>query len=417
MVVTILRSWVKMVGMDRLYDKTVSEHCRRERQMLFLMGPRQVGKTTTGRRAGADRERSLYLNWDNVDHQREIVAGPSRLAQLAGTDLLAESKPLLILDEIHKYENWRALLKGFFDTHGADCDLLVTGSARLNVFNSSGESLMGRYFSYRMHPLSVTEMVAPHQQGEPGEVLPRLLDDGSWQALLRFGGFPEPLVRQEERFANRWQRLRHQQLFREELRDLTRIQELSKVQVLSQLLVRRVGQLVSYSSLAGEVGATLDSIKRWLATLENLYFSFSIRPWFRNVARSLRKEPKVYLWDWSLLTDPGARFENMVASALLKACHFWTDDGYGDFGLYFVRDKERREVDFLVSRDGVPWLLVETKVGDSSRVAPGLTHHWKQLTPPHAVQVSRDLAFVERDCFALDRPMVVPARTFLSQLV
>lgn len=202
-------------------------------------------------------------------------------------------------------------------TYGEAADVLVTGSARLSAFHRSGDSLAGRYFSYRMHPLSVAELARPEAGEVPGERPPAAVDQETFSALLRFGGFPEPLSRASERFALRWQRLRHQQLFREELRDLTRVQEVGKVQTLAQLVLQRAGELGTYSSLADGLDASIDSVKRWLAILESLYFFFPLRPWFRNVARSLRKEPKFYLWDWSLVDDPGRRFENLVASALL----------------------------------------------------------------------------------------------------
>ncbi len=403
--------------MKRFYERLIFEHLRDERQMFFLMGPRQVGKTTTSQEIGRGRQHSCYLNWDNVDHQVPIVAGPSGLAGALDLATLRDEKPLLILDEVHKYSGWKPLLKGFFDTYSDAADVLVTGSARLSVFNVGGESLMGRYFSYRMHPLSVAEVTRPDIGESPGERPPTSIDDSTFEALLEYGGFPEPLARQNTRFANRWRRLRHQQLFREELRDLTRIQDVAKVQTLAQLVVQRVGQLTSYSSLAGHIGASVDSVKRWLSVLESLYFCFAVRPWFKNVARALRKEPKFFLWDWSLVPDAGARYENLVACALLKACHFWTDFGFGDFALHFLRDKQKREVDFLVARDGEPWLLIEAKSSAAKRLSPSLTHFADAVGAEVALQVVRDLPFVDRDCYGLARPMIVPARTFLSQLV
>ncbi|MEM8996057.1 MAG: DUF4143 domain-containing protein, partial [Acidobacteriota bacterium] len=258
---------------------------------------------------------------------------------------------------------------------------------------------------------------APVDDVEPGERGPSSIADEDWDALLRFGGFPEPFLRRDERFARRWRRLRHDLLFREDLRDLTRIQESARVQLLGQLVVQRAGQLVSYSTFAREVGASVDTVKRWLTTLKHLYFCFPLKPWHRNVARSLRKEPKYFLWDWSLVDDPGARFENLVACALLKAVHLWTDLGYGDFALHFVRDKDQREVDFLVVRDGEPWFLVEAKVSGSAGLSEGLTYYAQKLGVRLALQVARRLGDVGQSCWDLERPTRVPARTFLSQLV
>ena len=275
------------------------------------------------------------------------------------------------------------------------------------------EIRLGRYFGYRMHPLSVAELV----DDAPGKRPPTSIDRETFESLLTLGGFPEPFLRQSERFIRRWQRLRHDQLFREELRDLTRIQEVAKVRLLARLLAQRAGQLVSYTTLANGVGASIESIKRWIEVLEGLYYCHGVRPWHRNVARALRKEPKFFLWDWSLLDDPGARFENLVAGALLKAAHFWTDQGVGDFALHFVRDKDKREVDFLVTRDQEPWLLVEVKLSGAARLSKSLAYFAAALNVPHAVQVVADLEPVERDAFALDAPTIVPARSFLTQLV
>ena len=416
MVMTVLRSIPHLV-MLRLYEEIITGHFRDERKMLFLSGPRQVGKTTTSLEIGERRRRSSYLNWDNFDHQITILAGPTRIAETLDLAALREEKPLLILDEVHKYPRWRDLLKGFYDTYADDADTLVTGSAKLSVRNVGGDSLTGRYFSYRMHPFSVAELAEPEPGARPGERHPSAIDEETFGALLRFGGFPEPLSRASDRFAVRWRRQRHQQLLREELRDLTRIQEVAKVRTLAQLVVQRAGDLTSYTSFANDVGASVDSIKRWLSTLESLYFCFALRPWFKNVARSLRKEPKLYLWDWSLLEDPGKRFENFVASALLKAVHLWTDHGLGNFGLHFLRDKQKREVDFLLSRDGEPWLLVEAKTSRRAGLSKSLVYHQQQLEAPLALQVALDLPYVERDCFSLTRPRIVPARTLLSQLV
>lgn len=188
-------------------------------------------------------------------------------------------------------------------------------------------------------------------------------------------------------------------------------------QMLAQLVASHAGQLTRLITLANALDATIDSVKRWLSTLESLYYCFALRPWFRNVARSLRKEPKLYLWDWSLVTDPGQRLENLVACALLKAVHFWTDHGFGVFGLHFLRDKEKREVDFLVSRDGEPWLMIEVKASGQQGLSPSLLHHQGQLRAPVALQLGFDLPYLEHDCFALGKATIVPARTFLSQLV
>ena len=403
--------------MDRLYDAVVQEHFRENRQMLLLMGPRQVGKTTTARASAAAIGASTYFSWDNADHRRTLLAGPQAIAVALGLDRLREDVPVCVLDEIHKYGKWKGLLKGLFDSYGEGVRFLVTGSARLDVFKAGGDSLMGRYFPYRMHPLSVAELVSVEP---PGDMLirpPQQVDEPRFLALIRHGGYPEPFLRDSDRFWRRWSATRSQQLMKEDLRDLTQVRELGQVEMLAELIADRVGQLVSYSSLSRDIGASVDSIRRWVRTLESLYYCFSVRPWHVNVTRSLRKEPKYFLWDWSQVRDPGARAENMVASALLKAVHVWSDRGQGSFDLCFIRDKEKREVDFVVVRDGEPWFLVEVKRSGNASLSSHLHRFQEQTGARYAFQVAMDAPYVDRDCFDQAGPIIVPARTFLSQLV
>ena len=403
--------------MKRRYEAVISDHFNNNRQMLFLMGPRQVGKTTTSRESASSFNEHLYLNWDNQEHRELLLAGPAAVAGRIQLDRLREKTPLLILDEIHRYGRWKNFLKGLFDSYPEEIKILVTGSARLDIFKAGGDSLMGRYFPYRMHPLSVAELMGTGIREDPILHQPHRVDDDAFEALVQFGGFPEPFLRQEQRFSNRWRRLRSQQLFKEDLRDLTRINELDVVQSLAEILRRRSGQLTSYSSLARSVNASVDSIRRWVATLESLYYCFAVRPWSRNIARALRKEPKYYLWYWSIVGDSGQRAENLVASALLKAVHFWTDQGLGEFGLYFVRDKQKREVDFVVTREDRPWFLVEVKSSGAASLSPQLAYFQRQSGAAHAFQVALDLPFVDRNCFEEEKPVIVPARTFLAQMV
>lgn len=389
--------------------------------MALMLGPRQVGKTTIAlelcHRMTSGSEPGTYLNWDNQDHRSRILAGPREVAAAVGLDRLRPTPPLCAFDELHRYRRWRDFLKGLFDTHGRDLRILVTGSARLDVFKRGGDSLMGRYFPYTLHPLSVAELAHPGDAAD-GEIVrePRRIETDSWDALNRFGGFPEPLSKADQRFYTRWRGLRTQQLFREDVRDLTRVQEIGQLEHLADVLRSQVGQLTSYTTLAGAVRVSLDTVRRWIAILEALYWCFAVRPWHANVARALRKEPKFFLWDWSLVEGAGARAENLVASALLKAVHSWTEGGRGDFALHFVRDKDKREVDFLVTRDRTPWFLVEVKASGREPLSPSLAHFQAQTGAAHAFQVAMDLPFVERDCFERSEPIIVPARTLLAQL-
>ncbi|MEA3287019.1 MAG: ATP-binding protein [Candidatus Marinimicrobia bacterium] len=410
--------------MDRSWIPPLTAIMASHRQITILSGPRQVGKTTMAKHllntfsnAHENAGDSLhYLNWDDVNHRDLILRGPDQIISELELDQLFSHKPLLVLDEIHKYTDWKNFLKGFFDRFEDKIQFMVTGSARMDLYSHGSDSLMGRTFNYRLHPLSVREIIGKIDQNEllqgPSQIASQDL-----QALIEFGGFPEPFLKRDKRFSNRWQNLRLQQLIREDIRDATRIHEIQQLEVLQNHLRNQVGQETKYSTLARHIRVSVDTIRRWLDILESFYFCFRIRPWHRNIATALRKEPKTYLWDWALIRDPGARSENFIASHLLKATHWWTDQGLGQFELFYLRTKEGREVDFLVTKDEDPWFLVEVKQSPNSNMNPNL--HWfqKKTAAPHAFQVELSAPYVDADCFQHSDPIRVPAQTFLSQLV
>ena len=394
----------------RLYTAVLQEHLQKNRQMALVSGPRQVGKTTVCRSLG-----DAYLNWDNSDDRRRLLSGPAALAETLQLDRLRAKPPVAVLDELHKYSKWKSLLKGFFDTYGERVRLLVTGSSRMDVFRRGGDSLMGRYLLYRMHPWSTGECLRtdlPAQEIQP----PAEPDAADWDALWEHGGFPEPFLRRDTRFTRRWRSLRHEQLSREDLREVAHITDLGTMETLMQLLAERSAQTLVYSNLAQEIKIAVDTAKRWIDLLCRMHYGFMVRPWFKNVTKALRKEPKWFLREWSGLTDDGARAETFVACHLLKAVEGWTDLGFGDFELRYLRDKQKREVDFLVVRDRQPWFLVEVKLTDTS-LSPSLAYFQSQTKAPHAFQVVLNLPYEPADCFKIGHPVVVPARTFLSQLL
>src|SRR5215831_4387083 len=394
----------------RLYTAILADHLERHRQMALVSGPRQVGKTTTCRSVSNE-----YLNWDNADDRRLLLRGPASIAEALHLDVLQAKSPVATLDELHKYTKWKSLLKGFFDSYGDRVRLIITGSSRIDVFRRGGDSLMGRYFLYRMHPWSVAESLRTHFPGKEIHA-PEEVRSADWDALWEHGGFPEPFLRRDTRFTRRWRSLRYEQLSREDLREVARVSDLGTLETLMQILAEHSGQQLVYSNLAREIQVSVDTVKRWIDLLARLHYGFLVRPWFRNVAKSLRKEPKWFLRDWSGVADDGARAETVVACHLLKAVEGWTDLGFGDFQLRYLRDKQRREVDFLVVRDRKPRLLVEVKVGETS-LSPWMAYFQEQTKAVHAFQVVMNLAYQESDCFRVARPVVVPARTFLSQLL
>ncbi|MBU4458152.1 MAG: AAA family ATPase [Candidatus Omnitrophica bacterium] len=384
--------------------------------MIFLIGPRQAGKTTLSLMAKEFTTQFACLNWDNLDHRKIILGGVGSVASFAGLDKLTAKIPIVVFDEIHKYGKWKTFLKGFFDTYKGKAHIIVTGSSRLDVYKKGGDSLMGRYFPYRLHQLSLAELgrIDLSEKEINGPFQNKKQD---FEKLVENGGFPEPFIKNDLRFLNRWKTLRQGQLFREDVRDLSRIQEIGQIELLAEILKHQAGQLTNYSKLANKVNVSSDTIRRWIKTLRSFFYCFTIQPWSKNIPRSLIKEPKTYLWDWINVDEEGSRAENFVASHLLKAVHYWTDCGLGQYGLWFVRDKEKREVDFLVSRDKKPWFLVEVKLSPKGGISKNLVYFQEKIKAKHAFQVVFDMEYISKDCFKHTEPIIVPARTFLTQLV
>ena len=314
-----------------------------EKKMFLVSGPRQVGKTTLSRQLFGSY---AYLNFDS---------GPDReMIRRLEWDRKAK---LVIFDELHKMKNWKSWLKGVYDTEGIPPAILVTGSARLDLYRRGGDSMAGRFFSYRLHPLSVREI---------GDYLHEKPEDAVHQ-LLRLGGFPEPYLGKDEEAARRWRRTHIDTIIRQDILDLERIRDLKSVEILIDLLRTRVGTPISMNSLADDLQVSPHTVGHWLRILEQLCVVFPIRPYHRNIARSLLKAPKYYFYDiGDVKEDLGARLENLVATALLRELHLIEDTAGRRTALHYLRDKERREVDFLALIDGRPVLMAEVKAGDDS---------------------------------------------------
>jgi predicted AAA+ superfamily ATPase len=347
----------------RYLERAVAGALRRK--MAFVGGPRQVGKTTFALGflgPDADETHPAYFNWDH----------PSVPPRLRKAELPA-GQPLILLDEIHKYARWRNLLKGIYDTEKSRRKILVTGSARLDYYSKGGDSLAGRYRYFRLHPFSLRELATRPSPADLG-------------ALLKFGGFPEPLFAQNEAEHRIWHRERLARVVREDLRDLEHVREISLIEQLTDLLPTKVGSPLSIKSLREDLQVDHKTAERWLQILEYLYVCFRLSPYGPPLVRAVKKERKLYLWDWSSIEDPGARFENLVASQLLKYCH-WIEDTEGhSMELRYLRDTEKREVDFVVLKERRPLFAVECKTGDKSASRAAL--YYAERTPiPNFYQV------------------------------
>lgn len=312
-------------------------------KMVFVGGPRQVGKTTLALDLLDDprRERSdAYLNWDMLEDREKIL-----------TARLPTDRQRLVLDEIHKFADWRQLVKGLYDKNRSSLSIIVTGSAKLDHYRKGGDSLQGRYHYYRLHPFSLPEY-------------DRECNSDSLHLLLKFGGFPEPLSGASERFHRRWQREMYSRVLHEDLRELESVHEVSKLELLLAHLPECVGSPLSVNNLRKLLQVAHRSVERWLEIFGNLYLTFRLAPYGTPRIRAVKKEQKLYFRDWSRVVDPGARFENMVACHLLKYCDYVEDtEGY-QMDLRYMRDTDGREIDFVVLRDNAPEFAVECKCGE-----------------------------------------------------
>lgn len=365
-----------------------------QQKMVFVGGPRQVGKTTMAKdiletsTSNAKSSDERYFNWDD-DGDRAILLG-KKMPFLPG---------LVVLDEIHKYKNWRQLVKGLFDKRKDELQILVTGSARLDYYRKGGDSLQGRYHYYRMHPLSLKELGSQN--------ISDLKD------LLVFSGFPEPFFSRSETEARRWSLEYKTRVIRDDLRDLEKINEVSLIEKMTQRLPELVGSPLSLNSLREDLQVSHQTVSRWIDILERLYVIFRIYPFGGPQIRAVKKEAKHYHFDWTLVKDMGLRFENLTACHLLKWCHFVEDTQGFKMELRYFRDTDRREVDFVVMKEGEPVQFIECKSSEQ-KLNPHLRYlHLKYPKVP-ATQI-----FLEGDADikTSEGIRICPATSYLSELV
>ncbi|MCC7201178.1 MAG: ATP-binding protein [Nitrospirae bacterium] len=310
-------------------------------KIIMLSGPRQVGKTTISKSLVSS---FMYLNYDSAADRKIISEGEWQ-----------RDVELVFFDELHKMKGWKSWIKGVYDTEGLKPEILVTGSARLEVLKKGGDSLAGRFFQYRLHPLTVNELCS-------------LLNEDPKQALdnlMLFGGFPEPYLKGNQTFAKRWRRSHIDTIVREDLLDIEKVRDIKSIEILIDLLRARVGSQTSYSALANDLQVSIPTVKHWLQILENLYVIFPVRPYHRNITRSLLKEPKYYFYDTGAVEgDISAKLENVIALALMRELHLLEDTTGSKVALHYLRDKDKNEVDFLTLIDNKPSLMIEVKVSD-----------------------------------------------------
>ena len=333
-------------------------------KMVFVGGPRQVGKTTMANDLLTGFPKGRYFNWDFDDDRQDILK-----------KRWTAENTLLVFDELHKFPRWKNWIKGLYDVSRAEHSFLVTGSARLDLYRRGGDSLLGRYHYWRLHPFSLDEIPEGLTARE------------AFQRLMSVGGFPEPFLDNDERAARRWRRERFDRVLREDIRDLSSVRNIQLLSLFLDLLRQRVGGLVTLSNLATDVQISPKTAASWLEVLERMYLVFAVRPFTRSLPRAVLKPPKVYFFDTGdPLVEEGERFENLVAASLLKRLQFLEDrDGYR-YELRYLRDKEGREVDFVILKENQIDELVEVKWADEN-ISRSLLYYAEKLQPRKATQV------------------------------
>jgi predicted AAA+ superfamily ATPase len=354
------------------------------RKMVFLGGARQVGKTTLAR--GLLGGRPGYLTWDAAEDRARILA-----RELPVSDLW-------VFDELHKYRSWRGYLKGLYDKRAGGQRILVTGSARLDLYRHGGDSLQGRYHYLRLHPLSAAEL----GMRSPADL----------ETLLSLGPFPEPFLSGSARLSRRWSREHRSRLVREDVRDLERVVELDKLELLATRLPELVGSPLSVNALREDLEVAFKSVERWITILEHLYAVFRVPPFGAPKLRAVKKARKHYHFDYAQVPDEAARFENLVASHLLKWIHREEDLEGRDLELRYFRDVDGREVDFVVVERRKPILFVECKL-TSAPLDPGLRYLVERFPGVPAWQIALR---GDRDAKTPEGVRLAPALTLLSTL-
>ena len=373
--------------MERYLNTALSEELGNK--ILLLTGPRQCGKTTLSKMLHADYQ---YINYDLAEH-RLLLREKSWDRQRA----------MIIFDELHKMTGWKAWLKGIYDVEGLPPALLVTGSARLAAFRKTGDSLAGRHFQFRLHPLDLKEALAFTDLGR----------DEIFDRLMTVGGFPEPFLNGTQRYYNRWKRSHVDLILKEELLTLSAVRDIQSIETLIELLRSRVGSPVSANSLARDLQKSPNTIRHWLKLLEDLYVIFKVAPYHKNIARALLKEPKYYFYDNGMVQgDEGARLENLVACALFKEIHRAQDVDGENVDLYFIKNKDGQEIDFLVTREKQPYQLVEVKWKDAS-----LSQNFKRFLAEQSLKKVQVVGAIEEAKSFPGGERIEPAKDFLTWLL
>ena len=408
---------VKMVNMQRRdYLKKIWSDFNAEKNLILVSGPRQAGKTTFAKDIASTEPVSLYFNYDIPANKARILTNPTFFEEV---DRKKGNLPLIILDEIHKYRDWKNYLKGIYDGYADEFRFLVTGSGRLSLSRKKGDALAGRYLHFHLYPFTIGEIFASSIGMEDVSIITEIPEQNAiaheaWETMFRVSGFPEPFLKGTKLKYRRWANSYHSQVIRDDIRDEFAVRQVDTMEALYFLLSECVGSPFSFSNHARTLKISHKTVSSWIKVFEQFFLVLKIRPYSKRISRSLVKEPKIYFYDYCRIRDEALRFENMVAIELSRAVTHWNDFGLGEYKLWYLRNKQKEEVDFLVTENANPLFMVEAKLSETS-VSPHLVKFQNILHIP-AIQLINQKNVGRKIRNGHDTILVASAANWLSCL-
>ncbi|MBP7653273.1 ATP-binding protein [Candidatus Dependentiae bacterium] len=406
----------------KIYERYIETYLfELPKKMFFLYGPRQSGKTTTAKKIIKQKD-GAYFNWDDLAVRREYLKNPRFLY-----DYIKPGKEnIFVFDEIHKLKNWKNTLKGIYDEFSDKCKIIVTGSAWLDTFLKAGDSLAGRYFAYKFNPFGISEFAQEFSIIE-NNALPLSFEwiqnhlqdfqlknkktEKSFETLFRLNSFPEPVISNNSNFVNKWSNDYIRQISREDIQTLANIENITTVENLMFLLPERIGSQLQIQSIAEDLQITYKTVAKYIDLLKRVFLIFEVSPYNKSLSRAIKKEKKIYFYDYSLTANDGSRFENFVALNLLMYINRLNDCGLGSYSLHFLKDKDGHEVDFLIAHKTKPVLLIEVKLSETDLSKS--SHYWinKLNIPFIQVVKNMDTAIQKQK-----NVLIIPAAGYLQYL-
>jgi len=408
---------VKLVNMQRRdYLKKIWSDFNAEKNLILVSGPRQAGKTTFAKDIASTEPVSLYFNYDIPANKARILTKPTFFEEV---DRKKGNLPLIILDEIHKYRDWKNYLKGIYDGYADEFRFLVTGSGRLELSRKKGDALAGRYLHFHLYPFTIGEIFASSIGMEDVSIITEIPEQSAiaqeaWETMFRVSGFPEPFLKGTKLKYRRWANSYHSQVIRDDIRDEFAVRQVDTMEALYFLLSECVGSPFSFSNHARTLKISHKTVSSWIKVFEQFFLVLKIRPYSKRISRSLVKEPKIYFYDYCRIREEALRFENMVAIELSRAVTHWNDFGLGEYELWYLRNKQKEEVDFLVTENANPLFMVEAKLSETS-VSPHLIKFQNILHIP-AIQLINQKNVGRKIRNGHDTILVASAANWLSCL-